>query len=203
MSFDALVTGAVETSLNTLLKDDADSQRRLARLRGKIISVTINEFGKQLIFIFSQQIDVLAVYDGDVDCQLALNLSVLSELRQQANLTQLIKADKLSLEGDIQLAQQFSALLSGLKPDVEEKLSQYTGDIVAHTVVSGLKNSARFIQRGVERRQRDLAEIITEEWKLAPQALEIAYFADQVDDLKSDSSRLEARFNQLLERHPS
>jgi ubiquinone biosynthesis protein UbiJ len=66
-----------------------------------------------------------------------------------------------------------------------------------------LKNSARFIQRGVERRQRDLAEIITEEWKLAPQALEIAYFADQVDDLKSDFSRLEARFNQLLERHPS
>jgi len=200
MSFDALVTGAVETSLNRLLKDDPESLRRLARLRGKVISVTINEFGKQLIFIFSQQVDVLAAYEGDVDCQLALNLSVLPELRQQANLTQLIKADKLAVEGDIQLAQQFSTLLSGLKPDLEEKLSHYTGDIVAHTVVSGAKSGARFIQRGVERCQRDLAEVITEEWKLAPQALEIAYFADQVDDLKSDCARLEARFNQLLEQ---
>ncbi|PSW03435.1 ubiquinone biosynthesis accessory factor UbiJ [Photobacterium lipolyticum] len=197
MSFDAFVTGAVETSLNRLLKDDPESLRRLARLRGKVISVTINEFGKQLIFIFSQQIDVLAAYEGDVDCQLALNLSVLPELRQQANLTQLIKADKLAVEGDIQLAQQFSSLLSGLKPDLEEKLSHYTGDIVAHTVVSGAKSSVRFIQREVERCQRDLAEVITEEWKLAPQALEVAYFADQVDDLKSDCARLEARFNQL------
>ena len=93
-----------------------------------------------------------------------------------------------------------TTLLSGLKPDLEEKLSHYTGDIVAHTVVSGAKSSVRFIQRGVERCQRDFAEVITEEWKLAPQALEIAHFADQVDDLKSDFSRLEARFNQLLEQ---
>ncbi|OLQ81034.1 hypothetical protein BIT28_05535 [Photobacterium proteolyticum] len=200
MPFDAFVTGAVETSLNTLLKDDAESQRRLGRLRGKVISVTINEFGKKLIFIFSQQIDVLAVYEGEVDCELALNLTVLPELRQQANLTQLIKADKLALEGDIQLAQQFSALLSGLKPDVEEKLSQYTGDIVAHTLVSGLKTGAQRIRQEAKRRQRDLAEVITEEWKLAPQALEIAHFADQVDDLKSDVARFEARLDQLLGR---
>ncbi|UXI01243.1 SCP2 domain-containing protein [Photobacterium sp. TY1-4] len=200
MPIDALVTGAIETSLNALLKDDADSQRRLARLRGKAISVTLNEFNKQLIFIFSQQIDVLAAYEGDVDCRLALNLSVLPELRQQANLTQLIKADKLSLDGDIQLAQQFSSFLSGLKPDVAEILSQYTGDIVAHTVVSGLKNGVETIRRGVERRQRDLAEVITEEWRLAPQALEVAYFADQVDDLRTDVARLESRLNQILER---
>lgn len=202
MPVDAFVTGAIETSLNTLLKDDEDSQRRLARLKGKVIGVTINEFGKQLYFVFSQQIDVLGAYEGEADCQLALNLSVLPELRKQANLTQLIKADKLSLDGDIQLAQQFSALLSGLKPDVEEKLSQYTGDIVAHTLVSGAKQGARFIQQGVAKRQRDLAEVITEEWRLAPQALEIAYFADQVDDLKMDVARCEARLNRLMEQAP-
>lgn len=198
MPLDAFVTGALETSLNTLLKDDEESQRRLGRLRGKVISVTVNEFGKKLTFIFSQQIDVLGAYEGEVDCELALNLTVLPELRQQANLTQLIKADKLALEGDVQLAQQFSALLSGLKPDVEEKLSQYTGDIVAHTLISGAKTGARLFRQGVERRQRDLAEVITEEWKLAPQALEIAHFADQVDDLKSDVARFEARLNHLL-----
>lgn len=200
MPVDALVTGAIETSLNTLIKEDEDSQRRLARLRGKIIRVKLNEFGKQLVFVFSQQIDVLGAYEGEADCELALNLSVLPELRQQANLTQLIKADKLSIDGDVQLAQQFSTLLSGLKPDVEEKLSHYTGDIVAHTLVSGAKQGVRWVQKGVERHQRYMAEVITEEWKLAPQALEIAYFADQVDDLKSDVARCEARLTRLLEQ---
>lgn len=203
MPLDALVTGAIETSLNALLKDNDENQRRLTRLRGKVIGVTVNEFGKQLYFIFSQQIDVLAVFEGDVDCQLAFNLSVLPELRQQANLTKLIKADKLALDGDIQLAQQFSTLLSGLKPDIEEILSQYTGDIVAHTLVSGMKRGANLVRHGLARRQRDLAEVITEEWRLAPQALEIAHFADQVDDLKTDVARCEARLNRLLERHPA
>ena len=200
MPLDAFVTGAVETSLNQLLKDDADSQRRLARLRGKVISVTLNEFNKTLYFVFSHQIDVLAGFEGEVDCQLALNLTVLPELRQQANLTQLIKADKLALDGDLQLAQHFSTLLSGLKPDVEEKLSQYTGDVVAHSLVSSVKSGSRFIRQGVKNRQRDLAEVITEEWQLLPQPLEMMHFYDQVDDLKSDVARFEARLNQLLER---
>ena len=186
--------------LNQLLKDDADSQRRLARLRGKVISVTLNEFNKTLYFVFSHQIDVLAGFEGEVDCQLALNLTVLPELRQQANLTQLIKADKLALDGDLQLAQHFSTLLSGLKPDVEEKLSQYTGDVVAHSLVSSVKSGSRFIRQGVKNRQRDLAEVITEEWQLLPQPLEMVHFYDQVDDLKSDVARFEARLNQLLER---
>ncbi|PSV29396.1 SCP2 domain-containing protein [Photobacterium sp. GB-72] len=200
MPLDAFVTGAVETSLNQLLKDDADSQRRLTRLRGKVISVTLNEFNKTLYFVFSHQIDVLAGFEGEVDCQLALNLTVLPELRQQANLTQLIKADKLALDGDLQLAQHFSTLLSGLKPDVEEKLSQYTGDVVAHTLASSVKSGSRFIRQGVKNRQRDLAEVITEEWQLLPQPLEMVHFYDQVDDLKSDVARFEARLNQLLER---
>lgn len=200
MPLDAFVTGAVETSLNQLLKDDADSQRRLARLRGKVISVTLNEFNKTLYFVFSHQIDVLAGFEGEVDCQLALNLTVLPELRQQANLTQLIKADKLALDGDLQLAQHFSTLLSGLKPDVEEKLSQYTGDVVAHSLVSSVKSGSRFIRQGVKNRQRDLAEVITEEWQLLPQPLEMVHFYDQVDDLKSDVARFEARLNHLLER---
>lgn len=199
MPIDAFVTGVVETSLNQLIKNDVDSQRRLTRLRGKVLSVTLNEFGKTLYFVFSQQIDVLADYEGDIDCQLALDLSVLSELRHQGNVTQLIKADKLSLDGDIQLAQYFSELLSELKPDFEEKLSAYTGDVVAHTLVSNAKAMNGFISQRVLNRQRDLALILNEEWKLLPSPLAVIHFSDQVDDLKSDVDRFEARLNQLFE----
>ncbi|HIF9063330.1 TPA: ubiquinone biosynthesis accessory factor UbiJ [Photobacterium damselae] len=199
MPIDVFVTGTVETALNQLLKEDADSGRRLNRLRGKVISVTFNELNKTLFFVFSQQIDVLAAFEGEVDCQLALNLAVLPQLRQSSQLTQLIKADKLMLSGDIQLAQQFATLLGGLKPDVEEKLSHYTGDIVAHTLVSSVKGGAELVKRILTRRQQQLAETLTEEWKVVPSPLEIAYFADQVDDVKSATARLEARLNRLLE----
>ncbi len=132
MPFEPLITAVIETSLNTLIKDDPALGRRLARLKGQVIQVHLKEIDKTLTFVFSQQIDVLGNYEGQPDCYLSLNLSVLPELRDQANITRLIKQDKLELEGDIQLAQKFSQLMTDCKPDIEEWLSRVTGDVVAH-----------------------------------------------------------------------
>jgi ubiquinone biosynthesis protein UbiJ len=108
---------------------------------------------------------------------------------------------RLKLEGDLNLAQQFSALLTELKPDVEEKLSQYTGDIVAHTLVSGVKNSACWVKTQISRQTRHAAEVLTEEWKIAPAPLEIAHFCDQVSDVDAQLAELDARLTRLLNRN--
>lgn len=195
MPLDPLVTAVVETSLNTLLKQDSESQRRLARLKGKVLRVRLTDINKQLVFVFSQQIDVLAAFEGDADCELALAISVAPQLKDKANLTSLIKQDKLHLEGDIDVAQQFSNLLNGLNPDIAEWLSHYSGDVVAHTLVRGAQQGLAFIKQVTERNQRYVGELVVEEWRLAPGALEVAYFADQVDEVQSQASRLQARID--------
>ncbi len=200
MPFEPLVTAVIETSLNTLIKDDPNLGRRLARLKGQVIQVHLKELNKTLTFVFSQQIDVLANYEGKPDCYLSLHLSVLPELREQANITKLIKQDKLVLEGDIQLAQKFSQLMTDCKPDIEEWLSRVTGDVVAHTVVQGAKNVGSLLSSQFNKHQNHLAQVLTEEWRIAPAPLEIAYFCDQVDDVKSQASRLEAKLSALLEK---
>ncbi len=200
MPFEPLVTAVIETSLNTLIKDDPNLGRRLARLKGQVIQVHLKELNKTLTFVFSQQIDVLANYEGKPDCYLSLHLSVLPELRQQANITKLIKQDKLVLEGDIQLAQKFSQLMTDCKPDIEEWLSRVTGDVVAHTVVQGAKNVGSLLTSQFNKHQNHLAQVLTEEWRIAPAPLEIAYFCDQVDDVKSQAARLEAKLAALLEK---
>lgn len=200
MPFDPLVTAVIETSLNTLVNDDPNLVRRLSRLKGQVIQVHLKELNKSLTFVFSQQIDVLADYEAKPDCYLSLNLSVLPELREQANITKLIKQDKLILEGDIQLAQKFAQLMTDCKPDLEEWLSRVAGDVVAHTVVQGAKNVGSFLYQQAEKQQSNFAQVLTEEWKIAPAPLEIAYFCDQVDELKSSVSRLESKLNALLEK---
>lgn len=198
MPFEPLVTAVIETSLNTLINDDPNLVRRLARLKGQVIQVHLKELDKTLTFVFSQQIDVLAHYEGQPDCYLSLHLSVLPELREQANITKLIKQDKLVLEGDIQLAQKFSQLMTDCKPDIEEWLSRATGDVVAHTVVQGAKNVGSLLNSQFNKHQNHLAQVLTEEWRIAPAPLEIAYFCDQVDDVKSQAARLEAKLAALL-----
>ncbi|OOE80342.1 hypothetical protein BZG72_06015 [Salinivibrio sp. PR6] len=200
MALDSLLCAALETALNAVIAKDADSQRRLARLKGRCIGVTLQELDRQLIFVFGQRIDVLSHYEGECDAALSLSLSALPQLQQKANLTALIKADKLTLEGDIDVAQQFSQLLSGIELDVAEWLAPYTGDVIAHTVVSQAQQRWQQLQQLAQRQQRYAGEVITEEWRLAPGPLEVAAYSDQVDELRSDVARLEARFKQLVER---
>ncbi|EJO9869611.1 TPA: SCP2 domain-containing protein [Vibrio vulnificus] len=200
MPFEPLITAVIETSLNVLVKDNPDLEKRLLRLKGQVIQVHLQELNKTLTFIFSQQIDVLANYEGQPDCYLSLKLAVLPELREQANITKLIKQDKLILEGDIQLAQKFAQLITDAKPDIEEWVSRVTGDVVAHSLAQGIKNVGGFVGRQAKKQQHHLAQVITEEWRLAPGPLEVAYFCDQVDDAKSDLARLEARLQKLLEK---
>ncbi|EHD2252981.1 SCP2 domain-containing protein [Vibrio vulnificus] len=200
MPFEPLITAVIETSLNVLVKDNPDLEKRLLRLKGQLIQVHLQEVNKTLTFIFSQQIDVLANYEGQPDCYLSLKLAVLPDLKEQANITKLIKQDKLILEGDIQLAQKFAQLISDAKPDVEEWVSRVTGDVVAHSLAQGVKNVGGFVGRQAKKQQHHLAQVITEEWRLAPGPLEVAYFCDQVDDAKSDLARLEARLQKLLEK---
>ncbi|MCA3953003.1 ubiquinone biosynthesis accessory factor UbiJ [Vibrio vulnificus] len=200
MPFEPLITAVIETSLNVLVKDNPDLEKRLLRLKGQVIQVHLQEMNKTLTFIFSQQIDVLANYEGQPDCYLSLKLAVLPDLKEQANITKLIKQDKLILEGDIQLAQKFAQLISDAKPDVEEWVSRVTGDVVAHSLAQGVKNVGGFVGRQAKKQQHHLAQVITEEWRLAPGPLEVAYFCDQVDDAKSDLARLEARLQKLLEK---
>ena len=49
------------------------------------------------IWLRGQQIDVLAYYEGEPDCELALPLTIAPELNDKSNLTRLIKEDKLEL----------------------------------------------------------------------------------------------------------
>ncbi|WP_245868455.1 ubiquinone biosynthesis accessory factor UbiJ, partial [Vibrio fujianensis] len=153
MPIQPLITAVMETALNTFIQDTPDSARRLARLKGKVIQVHIKELNQTFTFIFSQQIDVLAQYEGQADCFLSVQLSVLPELREQANITQLIKQDRLILQGDMQLAQKFAQLIEQSQPDLEEWLSRMTGDVVAHTVVQGAKNMARLANNCLDKQQ--------------------------------------------------
>ncbi|OBT10173.1 hypothetical protein A9264_04225 [Vibrio sp. UCD-FRSSP16_10] len=199
MPIDALVTAAVETSFNALIKEQPESQKQLARMKGLIIRLNLKELNKSLIFICSQQVDVLAVFEGKADCELTLSLTALRDLQQQANINELFKQDKLMVAGDMQVAQQFATLMQLSKPDIAEILSKVVGDVAAHTLVSGAKHSLSFLKSNAQKHTRHLKHAITEEWALAPSPLAVANFCDQVEEAQLQLTSLEQRLSHLLE----
>lgn len=201
MPLDNLVCGLLETAVNKLHQLDTSAIQRRKALDGAIITVILKELNKPLYFVISkQQIDILTKYKGQVDCTIRLNLSALHELQNNHRLTHLIKSEQLEVEGDIQLVQQFAQLLTEMDIDWEEQLSSKIGDVLAHKFCYLAKQCQQGLAQHLQQTEKRCAELISEELKLAPNSLQVAYFCEQVNDIEKQCLQLEARITKRLHR---
>lgn len=198
MPFQPLVTAGIESVLNTFLWRERALKPARQRLLGKVLRVELKEFSAPLVLAFSeQQIDVLGAWEGEADCTVSTRIGVLPRLRNRQQLTALIKSGELEVEGDLQVVQSFVALADLAEFDPAELLAPYTGDIAAEGVRKVLRGGAKFLQRGLQRQQRYVSEVITEEWRMAPGSLEIAWFAEECAAVARATDALTKRLEKL------
>lgn len=198
MPFKPLVTAAIEGVLNRFLWRERALKPARQRLYGKVLRVALNEFSSPLVLVFSdRQIDVLGAWEGEADCTVTTRVSVLPRLRDRQQLTSLIRSGELEVQGDIQVVQNFVALADLAEFDPAELLAPYTGDITAEGVSKLLRGGASILRRGVQHQQRYLAEALTEEWRIAPGSLEVAWFAEETAAVTREVDALVKRLEKL------
>ncbi|MCZ7836540.1 ubiquinone biosynthesis protein UbiJ [Atlantibacter hermannii] len=198
MPITPLITAGIEGALNAFLYQDRALKSARQRLQGKVLRIALREFSTPLVFIFSeQQVDVLGQWEGETDCSVTTRLSVLPELCNRQQLTALIRRGDLEVEGDIQVVQNLVSLLDLAEFDPAELLAPYIGDIAAEGLGKIFRTGARIVKKGVERNQRYLAEAVTEEWRMAPGPLEVAWFAEETDALARSLDALIGRLETL------
>lgn len=192
MPLDNLVCALVETGVNKLHHLDSMAKQRRRALDGTIIGVALKELNKPLYFVIShQQIDLLSRYEGEPDCFIRLNVLALIDLQDNHQLTSLIKSGQLEVEGDVKIVQQFSQLLTEMQIDWEQHLSTKVGDILAHKMIYHAKQCKKMLAKQKAKIDKQLREVVTEELKLAPGPLEVAYFCDQVSAIEKQVAVLE------------
>ncbi|MFT4994716.1 MAG: ubiquinone biosynthesis protein UbiJ [Paraglaciecola sp.] len=214
MPFAQLLSAGLELGINQLLKLDPQSQVKLKKLAGKQLKVTIREVPWPLLFSFSEHVDVLVEQNIDnmqfndhaqqnqaADCEIELALETLPELQDSSKISQLIQQKKLLLEGDIHVAQAFSALIKELDIDWEEQLSHYTGDVLAHQTFASMKSVFLSAQQNMQQFSTSLSERLMQDQGLTIPATQVEEFCQQVNGLRSAAQRLEARLI-LLENQP-
>lgn len=198
MPLQPLVSAGIESILNTFLWRERALKPARQRLMGKVLRIELKEFSSPLILAFSeQQIDVLGAWEGEADCTVVTRASVLPQLRNRQQLTALIRSGDLEVQGDLQVVQNFVALADLAEFDPAELLAPYTGDIAAEGVSKLLRGGAAFLRHGFQRQQRYAAEALTEEWKLAPGPLEVAWFAEETAAVARSVDALMKRLEKL------
>ena len=195
-----LLAATLETALNRLLALDEQSARRRQPLHGKVLQLELRELQPFWLLFSPSQVDLLTRYEGQPDATIRLTLSALPRLRDPNQLTPLIREGKVDLSGDTSLCNQFAQLFSELQIDWEGQLARYTGDVVAHTLCRGVRQLGHTLQQQGELLRQDLAEYLTEEVRLAPGPLEVAYFCDDVDELKRRFDATALRLEKLAHR---
>ena len=198
MPLKPLVTAGVENLLNTFLYRSPALKSARTRLQSKVLRFDLKGFSTSLVLVFSErQVDVLGAWEGEADCTVITYASVLPKLRDRQQLTTLIRSGELEVQGDIQVVQNFVALADLAEFDPAELLAPYTGDIVAEGVSKVLRGGAKFLRHGIQRQQRYVAEAITEEWRMAPGSLEVAWFAEETAAVERAVESLAKRLEKL------
>lgn len=199
-----VLTGGIEVVLNQLLYNPRieDVQIKTARLQlaDKAVRVKIDELSAEFFLLFSvQQVDVLAQWQGDVDCHIAMPVGSLPMLRERQKLPQMIKEGKLSVEGDNQVVQNVSLLLDRVEWDLADLLAPFFGDILAYAISHRCNRVGAFIQKNVTQQRKNVKEVLKEEWYKVPSPLEFAHFNDCVMDLERDLNSLSQRLEKLAD----
>ena len=183
--------------LNRNIRQSTPARELCEELAGTVAAVRVKDTGLATYFrIHEDSVELTGSADGEPDIAIAGSMLTLARVASGAE-EEAIRDGSLELIGDPEKAQAFQKLLKFAKPDVEEEVSRFFGDTIAH--------GAGEFARGVERWARDarstmgmnIREYLQEESRDVPSRYEVERFTTNVNRLRDDVDRLEARIDRL------
>jgi len=128
----------LEKTLNHLINtNNIDTEG----LNNKIIGLSVDEFNLKLLFMFTNsRVFVMEMQDQqNINVDIKLNKTAFLSLFKGASFEELIESDEIEINGSVKTAQQLADLIALASIDVEELVSHYTGDIIAHQLGKSIK----------------------------------------------------------------
>jgi ubiquinone biosynthesis protein UbiJ len=193
-----LLITALEAAINQYLSLDEDSGIFLEPLAGKIIAVTILPF-QQVIYLSPnrENIQILAHYNGKPDTSITGSAKALGLMGLSSTPMNEVFSGEVCIEGDLETGRHFQSLFDKLDIDPEEKLSRFTGDIIAHQIGRLFRSGKSWTTTSLETLKLNTTEFLQDETQDLPASPEIDIFFRQVDTIRSDFDRLQSRFDRL------
>mgnify|MGYP006084378731 FL=1 len=179
--------------LDHLLSQNDWMQSKLVDHKNKIIVIEISDL--KLILKVGENGLLHSLSEAEkFDCIIKLTVnSLISQLINNNN-------SNISIEGDIELANQVAQVLKKIEWDIEEDLSKYIGDIPAIQTTKILKKVVARGQKNIGNITGALLEYWQEENKILTKKINVEIFNSEVDKIVEDTERLEARIKIMVEK---
>jgi ubiquinone biosynthesis protein UbiJ len=195
-----VLSAALESLIKQALAMNSNTDNKLASLNNKSLSVHLNELGFPLCFsVSSEQILVTGNVENS-DCHVQTSLQTLWQLKQEQQLTTLIKEEKLDLQGDIKVAQNFAAVAENLNIDWQSEIAKHIGDIPTYQLnqlSNALLKKLNFAKTQIT---ADASEWLIHEKHLAVTQHEVSDFQQAVTHVNQRIDTIEQRITTLSQQ---
>lgn len=193
---------ALSKAINAYLKLDDESKHRLQKLHGKSIAIELLPFHFCFQCVFSDNAVTLR-QDPLLECDATLRgtpLQMMGVMIDKENRHRFF-AEDLKIEGNAEIGQQMVALFDELQIDWEEHLSRFIGDIPAYHAGKFIRGMNEWFARSSESFTQNISEFLHEEINYLPPREALQDFFTDIDTLRMDADRIEARIKHLGQQH--
>jgi len=185
----------IELALNTALAQDPETKAKLDQFEARCIAIKINDVNQTIAMTVKQrQLYLSTTPDHAVDLTISSNALTLAKLGSDPE--SLFSAD-IDINGDVQFAKQLRDLLDGFDFDWEAQLARLTGDTLAYPIAHGIRQITSWAKTTHISTQQNIAEYLREESQILPDKSQIKAYMHDIDTLRADFDRLEARIKRL------
>ena len=179
--------------LDHLLSQNDWMQSKLIEHKSKILAIEIS--GYKVIFIVEEN-GQLRTLNGSEKIDSTIKLTINDFINQIVN----NQNGKITVEGDIELANQISQVLKNIKWDIEDDLSMFIGDIPAVHTTNFLKKVLSDSKKNISNLKGSLIEYWQEENPILAKKRDVEFFNSQVDIIVEDTERIEVRLISIIKK---
>ena len=193
-----VLVSALETALNHYLALDEDAGLFLKPLSGKVIAINVQPFNWTFFMCPThEKIQLLETYWDKPDTTLTGTLAALGMMGLSSKPMRSVFSGEVTIEGDMNTGRKFQELFDKLDIDLEEKVSHFTGDIIAHKLGRLMRIKRDWGQSSVDTFKLNVTEYLQEESRDLPSQTELDIFYRNVDILRADYDRLQVKVERL------
>ena len=178
---------------NHLLLQNDWMQSELVDHKNKIIVIEISGFKITFKVKDDGQLEMIDE-DKRYDCEISLTVNdFVGQLINDKN-------GKISIKGDIELANKISQILKKIEWDIEEDLAKYIGDVPAIQTTKILKKIKNTGKKNLQDLTGSLVEFWQEENQILAKKRDVEKLNNNIDIIVEDTERLEARIKNITKK---
>jgi ubiquinone biosynthesis accessory factor UbiJ len=186
----------IESELNRCIGESTAARELLARLAGTSFAVHVEGLG--ITAVLRSDGERLRVGSAAQGATAALRAAPLDLLRLiNADGISGVKRTRADLSGDLEVAERYARMLKLARPDLEEEVARWLGDLPAHALGEAARGARSWLARAGAALRMNVAEYLQEESRAMPAPLEAQAFYSDVERLRDDVERAAARLARL------